>query len=382
MLNSFFVSVTMVKKKGKVAIRHNCRGRMDDIGFAFLQDWSKRQEGSLTERAKWLNVSRHCIRDNLTHTRCPSQRSPHRPPSVSEATQTQVALRRVLVKQLAKETKIVIGKKYSPVRRCLTTKKTTLRCFPTVPAMKREIGREHGHVTSLRTLRRDLQAEGMLCKIRSRGPWHQPKHLVARLKMCEGVQTGTEEEIAANVDKVHFSDEKWADCHGGQVRTQWCEEDEEPHPKESEQKADKIRVWGMIGIGFKHMVILPHKGSITSAFYQKHMIQPVLAHLQRPDCVFMQDGAGCHRGLRQWLKDHGVNTMVWPSKSPDLNPIENLWARIDRQVNQHGPWSRDELAKFWREEWDAIPQAEIDSLVRSFNRRTKECIQRKGALLV
>lgn len=42
----------------------------------------------------------------------------------------------------------------------------------------------------------------------------------------------------------------------------------------------------------------------------------------------MNDGAGPHRGriVTELFREMEVRVMSWPPYSPDLNPIENLWA--------------------------------------------------------
>ena len=70
----------------------------------------------------------------------------------------------------------------------------------------------------------------------------------------------------------------------------------------------------------------------------------------------------------------------WPSKSPDLSPIENLWSIVSRQVYANGTQFEgvSELKDELTATWNSIPNAALVSLVRSMSRRCIEVVEKKG----
>ncbi|GFU35057.1 integrase catalytic domain-containing protein [Trichonephila clavipes] len=82
--------------------------------------------------------------------------------------------------------------------------------------------------------------------------------------------------------------------------------------------------------------------------------------------VFMDDNATCHRTLavQDCLDSEGIQRLVWPARSPDLNPIENLWEALGRQVGgrNYPPTNKNTLIRALTEEWDNLPQQLLDML--------------------
>ncbi|GFV27462.1 transposable element Tcb2 transposase [Trichonephila clavipes] len=85
--------------------------------------------------------------------------------------------------------------------------------------------------------------------------------------------------------------------------------------------------------------------------------------------VFMDDNATCHRTLavRDCLNSEGIQRLVWPARSPDLSPIENVWDALGRQVagRNYPLTNKNTLIRALTEEWDKLPQQLLDNVVQS-----------------
>ena len=73
-----------------------------------------------------------------------------------------------------------------------------------------------------------------------------------------------------------------------------------------------------------------------------------------------------------------LKVLEWPSQSPDLNPIENLWREQKVCIAQRQPRNLKDLEKVCMEEWAKIPAADCANLVKNYRKRIISEIANKG----
>jgi transposase len=94
----------------------------------------------------------------------------------------------------------------------------------------------------------------------------------------------------------------------------------------------------------------------------------------------MQDGASSHmaQATTKFLSDLCLILPGWPPNSPDLNPIEIIWAIMKRRVKRTAPQTKEELINIIKIVWDELGQRILNKLVTSFEERLKLIARVRG----
>jgi hypothetical protein len=100
--------------------------------------------------------------------------------------------------------------------------------------------------------------------------------------------------------------------------------------------------------------------------------------------IFMQDGARPHSGKipLTWLEQNKVTWIRdWPANSPDLNPIEEIWKEVNRELAERGiPQSTAEIKRMVEGIWEDYPMSKVNNHVMSFMSKCKTCVKNRGGM--
>ena len=103
-----------------------------------------------------------------------------------------------------------------------------------------------------------------------------------------------------------------------------------------------------------------------------------------PDPIFLvQDNCSVHtsRVVDRWFNEHPeVIRLFWPARSPDLNPIENLWGLMVNEWDHANERTKDALERHALTVWEGLRRRPniCNSLVRSMPRRIEACVEAEG----
>jgi len=237
-----------------------------------------------------------------------------------------------------------------------------------------------------RSVDRRLIAVGLFGRVaRHKHPFTEEEKR-KRLSFAEGYRNWTVEQWM----HVLFADEKifWGEGFSGQtwvrrpkgdaLNPEYCV-DYDPHP-------EKGNVWGCFcgkGLGYCYIFYENMNSGMLKGILGTHLIESAELHFNVPRAEqwwFLQDNDPKHKSalVRTWLFNNGIQCIDFPPYSPDLNPIEHLWADLARRVEKRPAATMEELQDVVAEEWEATSVQLLSEIVKSMPERCKAVIAAAG----
>lgn len=238
---------------------------------------------------------------------------------------------------------------------------------------------------SATTVRRRLHEFGLFHFIPAVQTKLTDEHRHKRIEFCE-------QNMDLDWENVIFSDEKTFKTSVDTKQILWRPKNARFNPKyvQSIQTSGRVScgVWGFITAGGVGQLCRISPG-FKSREYISVLDEQLLPALNAmfpgyvSEMKFMQDNARMHtsRETQAWLRTHPEITLLeWPARSPDLNPIENVWARMVYKWQLEGPNTKENILQEVERRWEEMigDTNYIDALYRSMPNRLQEVLDNHG----
>jgi transposase len=146
-----------------------------------------------------------------------------------------------------------------------------------------------------------------------------------------------------------------------------------------------LTMWGCVSYhGVGKLVLI--EGTMTGEKYVKILQENLLASAEEmglsTNFVFQQDNDPKHKSkiARKFFEENKIDLLNWPSQSPDLNIIENVWSEIKREYANCNVTSKKAAWEKIQEIWKKVSKDYLKKLVRSiYSRYIEVCESKDGA---
>lgn len=208
-----------------------------------------------------------------------------------------------------------------------------------------------------------------------------------RLAFARAHRHWTEEDW----DRVIFTDEMSIKIAMERLSVLWVwrKSDEKYHKdcvEERKRSSGGMMFWGAFRKGKMGPGLffdLQGKTKINSTIYRDQILLGPLKQFRDeslidiPNPVVMEDGAPVHKGVCKEARERlNWEKYLHPPNSPDLNPIENIWAWMKHQITRRYKHitSQKEMRRIVMEMWAEFRDTQWDGLIASM----KAVIKAKG----
>lgn len=190
---------------------------------------------------------------------------------------------------------------------------------------------------------------------------------------------------------VVFTDEKvFKSCFDGHVRVY-----RPPNSRFDERYTHKSHTIGRFSVNVWAWMSAQGPGVITHirgrcnaevyvGILENIMLPSVNAVFPQNNFIYQQDNSPIHtaRVTSNWMQQQNIQVLQWPSRSPDLNPIENMWGLIVKKINRGNNFRPQNVEQLWeriQEAWIELTPNYTAELVASMPRRLNNIIEKNGA---
>ncbi|GFV70090.1 transposable element Tcb2 transposase [Trichonephila clavipes] len=251
----------------------------------------------------------------------------------------------------------------------------------TVGEIARHTTQATGRPISRFTVVRRLHGGGLFARRPVRCVPLTPAHRRRRSLWCREHRNWRDNEWR----RVFFTDESRFSLSSDSHRILiWRERGSRNHPSniiERDRYGSRgVLFWGGIMLGSRTDLHIFDAGSVNGTRYCNEILLPYVRLFRGAmglQFLFMDDNASCHRTVaaEQLLESEDIERMDWPTRSPDLNPIEHVWDFLGRRLGARTlpPVTIRELRLALQDEWAAMPQQLIDTLILSMGRHCETC---------
>lgn len=243
-----------------------------------------------------------------------------------------------------------------------------------------------GRLVSSKTISRRLKETGLRSRRPATGPVLLPIHRTARLRFALEHQNWTVEDWSS----VLFTDESRVSLRSPDGRERVWRRLGERYAQcvispRTPFHGRSLMIWAGISLEARTDLVIWERGAINAHRYIEDCLIPHVvpyAPFIGAQFVLMHDNARPHIAniVQRYLEDVEIRTLVWPARSPDINPIEHLWDNLKRRLRRRPalPETLQDLQAALREEWNLIGQEEVADLIRSMPRRMRDIIRARG----
>ncbi len=233
------------------------------------------------------------------------------------------------------------------------------------------------------TISNTLRRQGLKSCSARRVPLLKPVHVQARLKFARVHLDDPEEDW----ENVIWSDETKIELFGKNSTCRvWRRKNAELHPKNTiptvKHGGGNIMLWGCFSAkGPGRLICVKERmnGAMYREILSENLLPSVRALKMKHGWVFQHDNDPKHttRATKEWLHKKRFKVLEWPSQSPDLNPIENLWRELKVRVAQRQPQNITAAGDL-HGGMGQRPATVCENLVKTYRKRLTSVIANKG----